>query len=117
MKELSATAATSQILIYKEADVSNRGQIFKAIDEAVNILGRLDSIVNVAGIERSNPAEEIPEATIDAVLSVNVKGIILSCQAAFPHLKAAGGGSVINFGSAGGLGPYVGSTCYFGSKD
>lgn len=85
-------------VILKRASVSNKEEITKTIDQAVKELGGLDAIYNIAGVNHFLPTLELTEEEIDLILSVNVKGVLFSCQAAFPHLKE-NGGVIVNFGS------------------
>lgn len=71
----------------------------RAVDEAVTALGGLDILVNNAGIALYDLIADIKAETIDAMFGVNVRGTILTTQAAIPHLSA--GGRIITIGSAG----------------
>ena len=82
---------------------------------AVEQLGGLDVLAHVAGIERSVPAEDISDDEWDAVLDVNAKGTMLTNQAAFRAMRAAGG-AIINFGSAAGILGQPGSAHYSAAK-
>ena len=87
------------------------GSITRTVEE----LGGLDILVNNAGIARQGSFEEITLEDIDALLAVNVRGVIVASQAAIPHLGA--GGRIINIGS--GLGervPFSGVTVYSATK-
>lgn len=65
--------------------------------------GRLDVLLNNAGILVSGPFESIPLARQQAVVDVNVKGVLAGCHAAFPYLKRQAGARVINMASASAL--------------
>jgi 3-oxoacyl-[acyl-carrier protein] reductase len=71
--------------------------IKRAVDEAAEGLGGLDILVNNAGISRVGAIEEMTLEDIDAVLNVNVRGVILASQAALAHLSD--GGRIILIGS------------------
>ncbi|MCC7426678.1 MAG: SDR family NAD(P)-dependent oxidoreductase [Alphaproteobacteria bacterium] len=64
--------------------------------------GRIDALVNAAGINPPAPIEEESEDAIDAMWLVNVKGPLRLCRAALPHLKAAGTGRIVNIASLSG---------------
>ena len=65
--------------------------------------GRLDVLVNNAGINIREPIEEMKVENLDTMLAVNVKGPFLGCKHAIPLLRKAGGGSIINMSSVCGL--------------
>lgn len=81
------------------ADASDPVAVRRSVDEAVSALGGLDILVNNAGIALYNTIAEFEVADLDALLAVNVRGPVLTTQAAIPHLKS--GGRVITVGSAG----------------
>ncbi|MDQ2151344.1 3-oxoacyl-ACP reductase family protein [Alcaligenaceae bacterium A4P071] len=82
-----------------QANSADPAAIKRSVDEAAKTLGGIDILVNNAGIARYASIAEFSVADIDALLDVNVRGPILTAQAAIPYLKA--GGRVINIGSAG----------------
>ena len=85
-------------------DVSSEAQVQKVIDEVALHFGRIDVLVNNAGVSgASKPTHEITEAEWDFVQSINVKGVFFCTKHAIPHLKRAGGGSIINLSSIYGL--------------
>jgi len=99
------------------ADVSRRDDVEKAAKTAIEALGRLDIVVNNAGVtHRNKPLMEVEEAEFDRVFAVNVKSIFLMAQAFVPHLRANGGGVIINVGSTAALRPRPGLTVYNASK-
>jgi NAD(P)-dependent dehydrogenase (short-subunit alcohol dehydrogenase family) len=87
-------------------DVTSRTEVEMSFDQAVGELGGLDGLVNTAGIERRVPAADITDREWDEMLDVHLRGTFLTNQAAFTHLRAQGGGRIINFGSHAGLTPY-----------
>ncbi|AXW85726.1 acetoin reductase [Lonsdalea britannica] len=79
------------------ADVSNRDQVFAAVEAAKQQLGGFDVIVNNAGIAPSTPIEEITPEIVDKVYNINLKGVIWGIQAAVKAFKELGhGGKIIN---------------------
>ena len=72
-----------------EADVSDQRRAADAVDTVVTQLGRLDIVVNNAGLMYIGPAAEADTADWDAMLSVNVHGLLYVTRAALPHLIAA----------------------------
>lgn len=85
-------------------NVASEAEVKRTLDDVVARFGKLDILVNNAGIAGvSKPTHEITEAEWDLVQSVNVKGVFFCTKHAIPHLKAAGGGSIINLSSIYGL--------------
>lgn len=89
---------------YWYCDTGNEDQVAGAINGAVHHFGRLDALVNNAGIAGTNkPTHELTEEEWDRVQQINVKGVFFCTKHAIPHLKNAGGGSIINLSSIYGL--------------
>jgi NAD(P)-dependent dehydrogenase (short-subunit alcohol dehydrogenase family) len=102
---------------YWRADVGNEEQVRVAIDAVVKHFGSLSVLVNNAGISGTNkPTHELTEAEWDRVQTVNVKGVFFCTKHAIPHLKKAGGGSIINLSSIAGIVGTGGISPYHASK-
>jgi len=80
-------------------DVTRRDAIAAMVARTVERFGRLDILVNVAGVVSTGAAETLPEAEWDRVLGINLKGTFLCCQAAIPAMRANGFGRIVNIGS------------------
>jgi glucose 1-dehydrogenase len=80
-------------------DVADERSVGKAVHAAHERLGRLDGVVNAAGYAKFGPAEECSLADWNRMLAVHLTGTFLVCRAAIPLLRAAGGGSIVNFAS------------------
>lgn len=98
------------------ADVTDRGAIESAFAEIVRRRGRLDILVNCAGIECRGPLEEVDDDEAERVLNVNVLGMMRTMRAASPHLRASGGGSIVNVGSVSAAVGMAGLAVYSASK-
>jgi NADP-dependent 3-hydroxy acid dehydrogenase YdfG len=96
-------------------DVSDRGQVQAAVEQAVERFGRLDAVVTAAGVYVNAPLEELDEAAWDEVMNVNVKGTYLVAQAALPQLRA-NKGYLITFSSVSGTMGQRGGGAYNASK-
>lgn len=94
-----AIEAKGRKAIAIQADSADPVAIKRSVDETAQALGGLDILVNNAGIALFNTFAEFSVEDIDALLDVNVRGPILTAQAAIPYLKA--GARVINIGSVG----------------
>ena len=82
-------------LHYVTTDVTNLAEIEKLVSEAVKIFGRVDVMINNAGVARNQDFLSITEDDFDAVLDVNLKGAFFGVQEAAKQMIAQGGGGVI----------------------
>ena len=99
--ELHAKGAPAR---YWHVDVSNEKAVKAAIDGVADHFGALHVLVNNAGIAGTNkPTHELTEEEWDRVQAVNVKGVFFCTKHAIPHLRRAGGGSIVNLSSIYGL--------------
>ena len=89
--------------LFVHLDVTNEEGWRSAIEAAVTAFGKLDVLVNNAGIWRGGRVEETTVEDWDAVLDVNAKGVFLGTKLAIPEMRKAGGGSIINISSTAGL--------------
>lgn len=102
---------------FVRADVSLSADVAAMMQRAVDAFGGLDIIVNNAGVAQLNqPMLDVDEGTFDRIYAVNVKSIYHSAIHGVPHLKARGGGAVLNIASTAGVSPRPGLTWYNGSK-
>lgn len=99
-----------------ECDVSDAPAVRTAVDRAAQWLGGVDALVNSAGIDALKSLEATSDEEWARVLAVNLTGPMLVCRAALPHLRAAGGGSIVNIASGAGLRPLPNRTAYCASK-
>jgi len=86
------------------ADVRDPGSVGSAIDQTVSQIGAPTILIAAAGGSLGTPRdiEDISPADLDLVIDVNVKGTYYCSAAVIPHMKAAGGGSIVTFSSIGG---------------
>jgi 2-deoxy-D-gluconate 3-dehydrogenase len=83
-----------------ECDVTSEASVRKAVDEAVRQLGGIDVLVNNSGTSRRAPElHELSQDDFEYVVDVNLNSLHRVSVAVFPHMKARGGGKVINIGS------------------
>jgi NAD(P)-dependent dehydrogenase (short-subunit alcohol dehydrogenase family) len=79
------------------ADLSDAGACLRLVNDAAAALGRLDILINMASVYTERPFDETDEAMWDAVIDIDLKASFLCARAAVPHMRAAGGGRIINF--------------------
>ena len=91
--------ATGGDAVYSHLDVTRDDDWQEAVDLAESRYGKLDVLVNNAGIARGASIEETSEELWDEVLAVNTKGVFLGTRRAIPAMRRAGGGSIINVSS------------------
>src|SRR5258706_10775034 len=85
------------------ADVAQEPEARRAVEEAIARFDALHVIVNVAGIRLYTPLAEADAKDWERILGVNVLATAYTCKAAVPHLRAAGGGAVVNVSSVYGV--------------
>jgi 2-deoxy-D-gluconate 3-dehydrogenase len=93
---LSASGAPSAFF---ELDVADPASCRALVRQTVERFGRLDILVNNAGMSIRKPPQDYDIAEWRAVLDTNLTGALVCCQAAYPHMKAQGGGKIVNIGS------------------
>ena len=102
---------------YVHADVSDRDDVRAMVRTAVDRFGRLDTMVNNAGVTHVNrPMLEVGEEEFDRIFAVNVKAIYLAAMEVVPLMREQGGGCIVNTASTAGLRPRPGLTWYNASK-
>lgn len=102
---------------YVHLDVTNEDSWREAVATAERVYGKLNILVNNAGILNRKSVEETTEDDLDLILAVNVKGVFLGTKHAIPAMRRAGGGSIINISSIAGLvGNRNGSPSYTATK-
>ena len=80
-------------------DVSDPASVTATVDAVIAEFGRIDILVNCAGIVMLAPAEDLTLDAWDKTIDINLKGTFLVCQAAGRHMLAAGGGAIVNMAS------------------
>jgi NADP-dependent 3-hydroxy acid dehydrogenase YdfG len=88
----------------------------RLVDTAVEAFGRVDVLLNNAGLMPLAPLERLKIDEWDRMIDVNLKGTLYTARAALPHLVAAGGGDFLSLASVAGLRAFPGETVYNASK-
>lgn len=97
-------------------NIADKAEVNAVFDRFAAELGGLDALVHAAGIHGSCPADQIDAQHWDHMFELNGKGTVWTNQAAFRHLQANGGGSIINMGSVEGVRGFAGNAVYAASR-
>jgi NADP-dependent 3-hydroxy acid dehydrogenase YdfG len=97
-------------------DVTDRAQVQRLVDAAVETYGRIDVLVNNAGIMPLSPLERLKVDEWDRMIDVNLKGVLYGVAAALPHMTAQKSGHIINLSSVAGHKVFGGSAVYSATK-
>ena len=98
------------------ADVTEEAAVRRAVAEAAAALGGLDGVVNSAGVSLWRPFAETSFEEWRRIHAIDLDGPFLVCQAALPHLREAGGGTIVNLASGAGLRPLPNLGAYCSAK-
>jgi meso-butanediol dehydrogenase/(S,S)-butanediol dehydrogenase/diacetyl reductase len=101
---------------FQKMDVTSAEDVEGVFGRVVEQYGRLDVLVNNAGIMFEKSLEEMTEAEWDKMMAVNLKGVFLCSKAAVGRMRAGGGGAIVNIGSLEGLACNPLHTAYAASK-
>ncbi|MBM3678975.1 MAG: SDR family oxidoreductase, partial [Actinobacteria bacterium] len=101
---VAAIAGAGGTSVYRRCDMRSADEIEGLMAHAVATYGKLDVLHNNAGVHESvftdrMTVQDVPLEVWDAVMDINLKGVFLAARAAYPHMKAVGGGSIVNAGS------------------
>jgi 3alpha(or 20beta)-hydroxysteroid dehydrogenase len=102
--------------IFVKLDVTDRDNWNNVIEEAEHKFGPVNVLINNAGIFRTAPIEEVTEEDYRLIISINQVGPFLGMKAVLPSMKKAGGGTIVNISSIGGLGGSLNGVAYVASK-
>jgi NADP-dependent 3-hydroxy acid dehydrogenase YdfG len=112
-KELTGAGGRALAL---QTDVTRAADVQRLVDAAVEEFGRIDVLVNNAGLMPSSPLERLKIDDWDRMIDVNIKGVLYGIAAALPHMKARKSGHIVNVSSVAGHKVRAGTAVYAATK-
>lgn len=101
---------------FERCDVAVEAQVAAAVERCASVWGRVDVLVNVAGIEQTTSYDRTTVEEWGRILDVNLRGAWLTCKHVAPRMVAAGRGSIVNVSSTNGLVGSLAGVAYGASK-
>lgn len=101
---------------FRHVDIADRSSVESAFAAAVDNLGALNVLAHPAAIQGPSSPSSVSDDDWDLMFAVNVRGTMVTNQIAARHMKEAGGGSIINFGSISGQRPEPSAAAYSAAK-
>ena len=115
----AAIEAAGRRFVVSQADLSRSDDCARLVNHSAEALGRLDVLVNMASVYARTAYDELTEEDWDRGLAVDLKASFLCARAAVPHMRAQGGGRIVNFAdwvAASGRPRYPGFLPYYVAK-
>ena len=112
--DIRATGGKAEVVA---TDVTSKAQVQALIDTAVRVFGRVDVLINNAGLMSIAPLDEVKTDEWDRMIDINVKGVLYGIAAALPQFRKQNSGHFINIASVAGVKVFSpGGTVYSGTK-
>ncbi len=93
LKEIGSEVSSAQV------DITDRGSIENLLEQSLMISGKVDALVNCAGLNAGTPFLEVDAQLWDKIMAVNLRGMMEACQVFIASMLETGGGSILNIGS------------------
>jgi NAD(P)-dependent dehydrogenase (short-subunit alcohol dehydrogenase family) len=110
------TVESTDRLWVRPLDVTDAAQVREVMGEAFAAMGRIDVVVSNAGFGVTGAAEELSDDQVEDIIATNLTGSIQVARAAVPHLRAQGGGRILQLSSMGGQMAFPGFAAYHATK-
>jgi len=114
--EKETAAEIGEGVLPVHCDVTNEDDVAAAVDAAIAEFGRLDAILNVAGIGAPTPIVDLTSEQYDRIMDVDLRGVLHGMKHGIRAMLETGGGSVVNWSSVGGLNSGNGTAIYSAAK-
>ncbi|MED3574852.1 beta-ketoacyl-ACP reductase [Cytobacillus praedii] len=108
--------ANGSNILFFQADVSNRESVDRSIQDVIEAFGKIDILINNAGITKDATLRKMTIEDFQKVIDVNLTGVFHCTQAVLPIMLEAGKGKIINTSSIAGVGGNFGQTNYSAAK-
>lgn len=113
---VEAIRAAGGEAVFVKTDVTQRAQVEALVDETLRRFGRVDCLVNNAGIFIRNAVTEVSDEEWDQVMNLNLRGYFYTCRRVIPEMVKQGGGKIVNMSSIHGIRGTGTATTYCASK-
>jgi NAD(P)-dependent dehydrogenase (short-subunit alcohol dehydrogenase family) len=114
--EKDTAAEIGEAVLPVHCDVTVEDDVAALFEAALGEFGRVDAVLNVAGIGESTPLTDFTKEAYDKVMDVDVRGVLLGMKYGIPAMLRSGGGSIVNWSSIGGLNASPGTSVYSAAK-
>ena len=115
-KALERLSSIGPQILFIPGDVSMVSDCRRLVKKTMSSLGRLDILVNSAGIFMNGPIDSVTETDFQKIMDINVKGTFFMCQAALPEMRKSRGGAIVNVSSDSGITGNTDAALYCASK-
>ncbi len=112
----SALAEDGRPVSFRRVDVGEPASVADCVASVLQQHGRLDVLVNNAGVDHTLPVDELSVAQWDQVMNTNLRGPFLLCREVVGHMKARGEGHIVNIASTASKRAWPNASAYCGSK-
>ena len=108
--------ATGGSIFFQKVNISNRDQVETAVEDIIKAYGKIEILVNNAGVLRDRSFLKMTQEEWDTVINVNLSALFTTTQVVLPHMKEAGYGRIISASSINGFAGAFGQTNYSATK-
>lgn len=99
-----------------KADLTQVADVDRLIEESLARFGRIDGLINNAGVAPRSPFDAMEPEQFDALIATNIRSVFLCCRAVWDSMSRSGGGVIVNISSMAGEDPFDGFAAYGGTK-